>query len=370
MDIEPSSYNTIPKMENSDQLSTLMALNEELENYFRNTVIPQMFIDANLILRKFTPPAMRQFQLTHDDIGKHISELKIRIRFPTIIENVQEVIENNLNMEKDIQTTDLKWYQMNILPYSTRGINKTNGVIITFVDITFRVEMLYEYEKLNLTYETVLYALSHDLKGPVINIKGLIDLLKDVEENDQDEVEILIESMDISVEKLLKCIEDLTDTVKDKNRLGDVSERVNIQNILEDIRTGLGDRFFLLQAKIHTDFQVTELNFSRKNIRSILYNLVSNAMKFSVPGVMPEIWITTENQGDYILLSVRDNGVGIAKSKQELIFFPRTRLNKEIEGTGTGLYIVKRMVEEMGGKVEVKSALGKGSEFRVYFRKG
>lgn len=356
-------------MENSNQVRDLRVLNEGLENYFRNTVIPQMFIDANLILMKFTPPAMRQFQLTPADIGKHISELKIQIRFPTIIENIQEVIEKKMDLEKDLQTTDLKWYQMNILPYTTGESNLTNGVIVTFVDITFRIEMLNEYEKLNLNYETVLFALSHDLKGPVTNIKSLLGLMRDVEKNDEDEVEILIDSMDISVEKLLKCIGDLTETVEEKNRFADVSERVNIQNILEDVRIGLGNRFFISKAKIHTDFQVTELQFPRKNIRSILYNLLSNALKFSVPGGLPEIWIKTEIQGEYIILSVCDNGVGIEKNKQEMIFFPRIRLDKEIEGTGIGLYIVKRMVEDMGGKVEVESAPGEGADFRIYFKK-
>lgn len=347
----------------------LLELNADLENYFRNTVIPQMFIDANLILRKFTPPAMRQFQLSYDDLGKHISELKNRIRFPSIIDNILEVIENKSDMEKDIQTTDMNWYQMNILPYVVGKGMKTNGVIITFVEITSRIEILNQYEKLNRNYENVIYALSHDLKGPVINIKSLIDLLKTAQGNDEEEANHLIDSMSFSVEKLIGTINDFTESIKDKTEFAEAPERVDIENILEDVKVGLSDKITLSNAKIHTEFQVTELKFSRKNIRSILYNLLSNAIKFSELIGKPNIWITTRNMDKYVLLTVRDNGIGIKSDKQELIFLPRIRLNKELEGTGTGLFLVKRMVEEMGGKIELESVPGEGTTFRIYFKK-
>jgi two-component system phosphate regulon sensor histidine kinase PhoR len=347
----------------------IIELNEELENYFRNTVIPQLFVDSNLILRKFTPPAMKQFRLTEADNGRPISEITNRIRFPTILDNIQEVIDSNQDMEKEIQTTDRGWYQMNILPYIVRKSNQTNGVIITFIDITSRIEILKQYERLNLNHETVIFALSHDLKGPVGNIKGLIDLLRNMPEEDKNETDLLLESLSVSVGKLMKTIEDLTDRIKDNSELAGDAERVDIQHIVEDVRIGLSDRIFESKAKLHTDFKVTELNFSRKNIRSIVYNLLSNAIKFSEQLGRPEIWIKTEEKDEYVLLTVSDNGPGIAKENHEMIFLRRTRLNPEVEGTGSGLFILKRMVEDLGGKVEVASGLGEGSIFRVFFKK-
>lgn len=347
----------------------VIELNEELENYFRNTVIPQLFVDSNMILRKFTPPAMKHFRLTKEDNGRPISEIANSIRFPTIIDNIREVIETNQDMEKEIQTTDLQWYQMNILPYIIRKSNQTNGVIITFVDISSRMEALKQYERLNLNHETVIFALSHDLKGPVNNINGLIDLLRDLNEGDKNERDILMESLSISAGKLMDTIEDLTESLKDKTGATVNSQRINIQNIVEDVRIGLSDRIFGAKAMIHTDFQVTEVNFSRKNIRSIVYNLISNAIKFSEQNGKPDIWLTTEDKEDYVLLTVRDNGPGIEKENHDRIFLPQVRLNPEVEGTGSGLFIVKRMVEDLGGKIEVDSSLGEGSVFRVYFKK-
>lgn len=130
----------------SEQITTLIELNDELENYFRNTIIPQLFVDAQLILRKFTPPAMKQFNLKAAHIGQPLANVKENFRFPTIIDNIQQVIDSSEILEKEIQTTDLRWYQMNILPYIVQKGKATNGVIITFIDITARIKDLKEQE--------------------------------------------------------------------------------------------------------------------------------------------------------------------------------------------------------------------------------
>jgi two-component system, OmpR family, phosphate regulon sensor histidine kinase PhoR len=88
----------------------IIALNEELENYFGNTVIPQLFVDSNLTLRKFTPPAMNQFRLTDADTGRPVSEITKRMGFPAILENIIDVMASKVDLEKEIQTIDRKWY--------------------------------------------------------------------------------------------------------------------------------------------------------------------------------------------------------------------------------------------------------------------
>src|SRR5215210_4779646 len=113
-------------MSNKDQqILELVEHNDELENYFRNTIIPQLFVDADLILRKFTPPAMKQFSLSANDVGKPISDIKDNFRFPSIIQNIKQVIDSNEILEKEVQTTDFRWYQMNIIPYVVRKDKKT-----------------------------------------------------------------------------------------------------------------------------------------------------------------------------------------------------------------------------------------------------
>ena len=94
----------------NQQIRALIEHNDELENYFRNTIIPQLFIDGELKLQKFTPPAMKQFSLSANDVGRPINDIKDNFRFPSIVDNIQQVIKSNEILEKEIQTTDLRWY--------------------------------------------------------------------------------------------------------------------------------------------------------------------------------------------------------------------------------------------------------------------
>jgi two-component system phosphate regulon sensor histidine kinase PhoR len=350
-----------------DKLKKLIELNDELENYFSNTIIPQLFVDADLILRKFTPAAMKHFKLSADDLGKHIDEVSNNIRFPTIIENIREVIESNQDLEKEIQTTDKMWYQMNILPYIIKKENRTNGVIITFIDINDRIQILRGYEKLNRNYENIIHSISHDIKGPLSNIEGLIRILNEKPERENDNQQIK-EMLSQSVANLRRTVEDLADFRKSDTDFDSSSERVNIENVIEDAKLALRDKIAETGALIRTQIDISEICFSRRNIRSIVYNLLSNAIKFKKTDKAPVISIRAEKSGDYILLTVSDNGLGIAEDQQKAVFNRYTRLHRDVEGTGVGLFIVQGMVEHMGGKIELESTLGDGSTFRIYFK--
>ncbi|WP_162056432.1 sensor histidine kinase [Pontibacter pamirensis] len=345
----------------------LIELNDELENYFSNTVIPQLFVDADMILRKFTPPAMTHFRLSPADVGRHIDEVSSNIRFPTIIENIEEVIKSSKSLEKDIQTTDERWYQMNILPYIIRKENRTNGVIITFVDITSRLEVLRGYEQLNKRYENVIYSISHDIKGPLSNMEGLLSMLLETAGSEED-TQQLLSLLSHSVDNLRNTVTELSDIGESDTDFAREAERVNFGHMIEDAQLALKDRVYETEAQIKCELNETEINLSRKNVRSIIYNLLSNAIKFRAPDRESEIDIKTVKAGDYVLLSVIDNGVGIEEDKKQVIFERHTRLRKDVEGTGLGLYIVKRMVEDMGGKIEVESTLGKGTTFKVFLK--
>lgn len=355
--------------ENESEFDKIIALNEELENYFRNTIIPQLFVDGNLVLRKFTPPAMKQFDLSYDDIGKPIEEICHHIRFPTFMENIQEVIDTGKDLEKEIQTTDLRWFQMNILPYKIVKEKRTNGVIITFVNITDRIRNLKEIEKLNADHETFIYSVSHDLKGPVSNLEGLIGALKEATEDSNIECKNVVDMVSTSASDLKKIINELTDVTRTRHDFSKGPERVSIESILEEVQLTLRDRILATGAKINTEINVSEFNFIRKNLRSIVYNLLSNAIKYKSLDRLPEIFIKTEESKESIILSIKDNGLGIEDSKKGSIFSEFSRISNDIEGTGVGLYIVSKMVDNNGGKIEVESEVGKGTTFKIYFKK-
>jgi len=347
------------------QIKELLKLNDDLENYFSNTIIPQLFVDADLILRKFTPPAMKQFSLKLEDLGKPIDDVKDNFRFPSIIENIKQVIDSNEILEKEIQTTDFRWFQMNILPYVVADTKKTNGVILTFVDITLRIKDLKDLEKLIAEHETLLDAISHDIKGPLTSLLLTINQIKKVAHEDKKASSTLFKILESSISKMQMIINELVDIRQQQHKYQSEEELLNFEHILEDVRLILAGDLISSGVAIKSEIKVSEILFSRRKLRSIIYNLVSNAIKFKSPEGKPEVLIKTDRVKDFILISVKDNGIGIEAIKQEAIFSKYFRVENAIEGSGIGLYLVKEIVNKVGGKVTVKSNPGKGSEFTV-----
>lgn len=351
-----------------EQIKSLIEHNDVLENYFRNTIIPQLFVDADLVLQKFTPPAMKQFSLSLTDVGKSISDIKDNFRFPSILDNIQHVMDNNEILEKEIQTTDFRWYQMNIIPYVELKNNKTNGVIITFVEISMRIKDLKTQEKLISDHETLLDTISHDIKTPLTSLVLAIDLFKTVDPENSPEFPALLKIVENSVRKMQSIINELTDTRKQEHKYKAEEELISFEHILEDVRFTISDNLRAAGGVIKSEINISEITFSRRKLRSIVYNLVSNAIKFASSERKPEIFIKTSQENNFIIIAVKDNGIGIDTTKTESIFSKYFRVENNIEGSGIGLYLVKEIVNNSGGKIEVESQLGVGSEFKVYLK--
>jgi two-component system phosphate regulon sensor histidine kinase PhoR len=350
-------------------VKALLKLNEELENYFRNTIIPQLFIDANLILRKFSPPANMHFALTAADIGKSIYDVPNLASLPGLIDAIKEVVATNKDIEEEIQTKDQRWFQMNVLPYIIKKKNTTNGAVITFIDITERIADKQAIEKINADHETFIYSVSHDFRGPITNMLLLLELLRSaVAKKDMKDINQLLDVMERAAQSMKTLINELTNITRIGTHPEDQKEKVNIERILSEVKFSLKSQIYQSHAKITTNIQVGEVQFSKKNLRSILYNLLSNAIKFAIPGKTPEIFINTEDREEYTLLSVRDNGVGIEEEKKNEIFSKFKRLQPQIEGTGVGLFIVDKMVVNQGGKIEVESTVNSGTTFKIYLK--
>ncbi|MFO8145973.1 MAG: PAS domain-containing protein [Bacteroidota bacterium] len=348
----------------------LRKLNFDLSNYFSNTIIPQLFVDSDLILRIFTPPAMKQFSLTYDHVGKSIADVKDNLRYPDVIEDIQEVIDNtNKVIEKEVQTTDGRWFQMNIVPYIEHEEDVINGVIITFVEITKRLKALRELEKLNSQYHTLKYTLAHDIRQPIATITLIADgLLMAHQKNNSIQFEKWIKTLKESSKSLDSLVEDFASGKEVGKRKFSEEKALNIEEICEDILTALKMDIREKNIRITTDLKVTEIIFPRNSLRSIFYNLINNAVKFSDPKKKSEIKIVTEAVEGFVILCVQDNGLGIPLEHQRLVFKKSSRLSKNIPGTGMGLYVVKKMIEDNEGRIKLESKEGEGTTFKVFFK--
>ena len=349
--------------------------NDDLNNYFRSNVNGQLFVDRNLLLKKFSPGAVKHINIRESDIGRPLSNITTNIKFDSLIENIDKVIHTGDTIVKEAESIDGKFYQVMTMPYIRRNSKEAAGAIISFHDIT---ELKMVSEKLDTSNKSLIrinddlnnfvYGASHDLNAPILNIEMVLAMLKKKLDLNDPHILQLSEMLSNSIKNFKEMINDLARVGNIEAEMMKESQTESFKDTFNEIQTIISENIKHSQVTFHTNFQEDNIKFPKRNLRSILLNLITNAIKFSSSGRHTEITITTTLQDPYILLSVQDNGIGINPDRINFIFKMYQRLNEDTEGQGIGLYLIKKIIDASGGKIEVESEAGKGSTFKIYFK--
>lgn len=228
-----------------------------------------------------------------------------------------------------------------------------------------------ELQRINADLDNFIYAASHDLRAPIANLESILTMLRKRLKDRLDATEApLMEFAGTAIGRLKQTIKDLTEISKVQREAEEQAEEVLFAEMLADVQLDIADLIGSSGAVIRTDFAVPAIHYARKNIRSILYNLLSNALKYRSPERPPVVTLTTRREGDRVVLRVEDNGLGIPAGQLPKVFTMFKRFHAHVEGTGIGLYIIKRIVENNGGSIAVASEEGRGTAFSVYLREG
>ena len=349
----------------TEQINLLHEQNDEFENYFRNTIIAQFFVDACLKLRKFTPAAMKQFKLRHEHIGQPLENITEHFKYADIISSISQVIATGKILEKDIQTNDLRWYKINITPYILIKEGTSNGVIVTFLDITSKIRDLKEQEKLIADHELLLDTIAHDIKNPLLSLSLIIELIKKQPEKNL-KSSFLFENLETSVLQMKKLVNELVANRWTNHPYQVEEELLDMAELLIDVKLALAPQILESQAEISDDLMILEIRFVKRKLRSLIYNLLSNAIKYTPVGRIPVIFFRTYEQNDQLVISVQDNGIGLSTTAQNQIFEKFQRVRSSTEGSGVGLYLVHTIVSSVQGKITIESKLNQGSHFKIY----
>lgn len=227
-----------------------------------------------------------------------------------------------------------------------------------------------ELIKINNDLDNFVYTASHDLKAPVLNIEGLVYVLtKALKEGKMEKAETMIEMIQTSILKFKETIQALTEVAKTNKNIDDEVVKVDLKQLFEDIKLSIDDMVESASADISADFSKLgeeEVCFSLANIRSLLINLMTNAIKYRSPDRKPIIRLSFEKDNKLLIIKISDNGLGIAKEHQERVFQMFKRMHTQVEGTGIGLYLVKRIVENQGGTITIDSEVNQGTTFTLY----
>ncbi|MGI4736166.1 MAG: ATP-binding protein [Janthinobacterium lividum] len=223
----------------------------------------------------------------------------------------------------------------------------------------------------NVDLDTFVYTASHDLKAPITNIEGIVLALRDTLPADvrQDElVGHLLDLLNQTVTRFQVTINQLTDISRLQLAHTGPAEPVVLATVVEAVRLDLDPAITAAGTQL-TVAVAPELvvSFSPANLRSIVYNLLSNAIKYRAFDRPSQVQLHAAQTPHGIRLTVQDNGLGMSEVQQRQLFGLFQRLHTHVEGTGVGLYITKRLVENAGGTIAVASQPQVGTTFTVTF---
>ena len=224
-----------------------------------------------------------------------------------------------------------------------------------------------DLERLNKEMDNFVYSTSHDLKSPINNISGLVNILKMELPQGNASVDELLERIESSSSRAIDAIQNLTGILKIHTEPYDDLENISIQSLVEEI---LEENTILVkesQALVRYELNVKNIFYSKTALKSILYNLITNAIKYKSSDRKPEITIRAfPVLNKKIEIHVVDNGLGIdLKANRDKLFCLFKRFHDHIEGSGIGLYSVKKIIESKGGIITVDSKVNEGSVFKM-----
>lgn len=284
------------------------------------------------------------------------------------------------------QKTEVRWEETiiakngektSMLKHLVPILDKDNNVSIVIgygIDISERIEMeekqisltqqlSYQNEQLNDFCNIV----SHNLRGPLVNISMLIKFMQDA--TDEAEKNEMIDKVEPVIESLNEIFNELVESLQVKQ---DSSVKLDINEVQKDVKLicqSLDIEIEKSKAEIIVNCeQAPTLRFPSKYLKSILHNLISNALKYKSPDRDPRIEIKTERFNSNILLSIKDNGLGIDLEKHQNNLFKIGKIfHKHPSAKGYGLYMTKTQIESMNGRIWVESTPNVGSTFFVEF---
>ncbi|GAB3837582.1 PAS domain S-box protein [Hymenobacter jeollabukensis] len=222
---------------------------------------------------------------------------------------------------------------------------------------------------INQDLDNFVYTASHDLMQPVNNMAGIFEELMRTAHFDDPAAQQLRGMFEHALRQMHDTIQDLSDVVQVQRRHEQLpAEVLELRPFAEEVIRSLQVPAGSRGASFTLDFNaVPALQFVRPNLQSIFYNLLSNALKYRHPDRLPVVRVSTELVGHEPVLVVQDNGLGIdlARHGQELFQMFR-RFHDHVEGSGMGLYLVNRIVQQLGGRLSVESVVNEGTTFRLH----
>ncbi len=264
-----------------------------------------------------------------------------------------------------------RWILVSSRPQFRPGEERPYQVYSTFTDITERKSASEEREKLigelqikNRELERFVYTISHELKTPLVTIAGFSGILaNDIEEGDKARLTSHLSHITNGVDTMSVLLDELLELSR-VGRIINTPETVSMRELIHEVARMVERHAAERGVRIEIMPDMPDVFGDKIRLREVFQNLTENAIKFSCDNPDARIKVGWREDGPEPVFYVQDNGRGIEPAYQDKIFGLFERLDPRIEGTGVGLALVQRIMEEHGGRVWVESdGPGTGSTF-------
>ncbi len=342
-------------------------------------------INRDYIYEAANEPYCKTHKKTQEEIiGKTVTDIWGEEVFNTIIKGYLDkcFAGDEVHYQEWFKFSDSEpcYFDVSYYPYCNERGAVTNVVVITR-DITERKraeeelqksryhleEVLANLDKRNRELESFVYTVSHDLKAPLVSLEGFASMLLDNYRESLDEIgQLYLDRIQANVNGMASFIQKLLEFSR-IGRIVHLDESLDVTEIIQEAIETLQIQLLERGTEWIIQADMPMITCDRVRIKQIFENLIDNANKYmGEENDKPRIEIGFHDKRDFFEFFVKDNGMGIQKEYHEKVFEIFTRLGDvEVEGTGAGLAIVKKIVESHGGRIWISSELGEGTT--VYF---
>ncbi len=245
-------------------------------------------------------------------------------------------------------------------------------LLVVIVFFAYTLFVILKQKRLSEIQKDFINNMTHEFKTPIATIALSTEVLKNPDIIRQPERLLNYTTIIENENKRLKQhVERVLQMAKlDKESIELKKESVNLHDVVQEVTGGMAASIQEKQIEVDLDLQAAEpvTQADKLHITNVVYNLLDNAIKYS--GQDPKIWISVKQADKYLVLEVKDNGIGVKEDDQKKIFDKFFRVPTgnvhNVKGFGLGLNYVRQIVEAHRGKITLKSHLGEGCTFRIY----
>ncbi|GBF22141.1 phytochrome-like protein cph1 [Arenibacter sp. NBRC 103722] len=359
------------------------------EQIFKYSIFPTIVHDMAMNIIKVNDSALQEFGFSRSELlKKSIFDLHTEDE----IEHSSDVLESMkystwLSTETKFRRKDGSIFSAQVTPCKYI-LGDTPIIHVHIENITERKRAEAKMQELNTALEVEMarvefhskkleiktkeleefaYVAAHDLKAPITNLNVLSEMINADRLSSQADIQ-LFSKLKNNIDQIYKTIFTLNEVINFKTTLKDKKEYLVFENVFNEVAQSITEQLNSTNTILSVDFsECTEIEYPPLHLKSVLQNLLTNAVKYKSPNKLLKIEVKTCIVNGSVCLTMKDNGLGFDVEKYgRKVFGLFKRLHTHVEGKGVGMYIVKSIVVAHGGSIEVKSKPNKGTLFTVY----